>query len=149
MFDKQLHAVRESWRRQRWEAYLASGRHEVAVMQEVPYNESRVTKVRRFAKGEGKHTVSVLTGAFVSPLHLAKAKESDGEVGDSRCPYCSRELCHFDHVVWECDRCPHSRPAVPECPVQKRLGWDNKPALDLIVAVRKDMLDARYRASRS
>ena len=121
-WDAQLRAVRESWRHARWDDYLNSNRHEVAVMRGPSYCE-RAAQVRRVATGADKHIASVLTGGFVSPEHLTRAKQQQGLQESQGCPYCGCEPATFKHVAWQCVPCPHARPPRAQDAVQARLGW--------------------------
>ena len=94
------HAVRESWRRKRWHCYLNSSRHELAAMQAIPYDEARVTHTRNLAAKATTHEVAVLTGAFVSPLLLARAHPA---TFNGACALCNHHIGSFDHVTWECE----------------------------------------------
>ena len=152
-FNRQAHAVRETWRRSQWHEYVNSGKHEVAALAEVRYSESRARRVREMAKKASRHRVAVLTGAFVSPLMFSKRHQAQPE--DDKCPYCGASEASYEHVTWTCQQFPKSRPPRPEDPLLRRLGWPTEAAskteeaiLCHIEGVRNDVLNAGWARPR-
>eukprot|EP00438_Fugacium_kawagutii_P001524 Skav207802 [mRNA] locus=scaffold381:23573:27208:+ [translate_table: standard] len=145
------HALRESWRHTRFQSFLGTARRDAAQLQNVAYSESRVHCLRTYH--HNKHSIAVVTGAFISPAAFQKMNTSD--TADSvvtnfpGCPFCGchAEQATLDHVVWECPSNGRPAEATPCDDLEKRLGWPSQTSdacLRWMASVRQVVLDARH-----
>ena len=139
-FKAVSHMAREAWRHKEWGAYLTSGRHELAEFGNPAYNSDLAKQARAQAHGASVAEVGVLTGAFVSP----QMRNRQGDSPPETCPWCP-ETGHFQHVCWECDRCPWQRPTKPDSAVVARLGWGNPQVLNHLNRCRECTLEGRHK----
>ena len=89
----------------------------------------------------------IITGGYVSNASFHRS--DDG--GQRLCPQC-HVISSLHHEFWECPHIPNAatRPAIPECILQQRLGWpshdkNSEAILAWQVSVRKHQLNLRYK----
>ena len=121
------HVLRESRRHQLFNQWKSSGRIDANLCQRVRYFPNRCKNARQVAF-QSAHTFAVLTGASISPMHVATRLLRNPRTRD-RVPndYAFCQTCQqandFDHWNWKCRGFSAHRPNIQRDPMQKRLGW--------------------------
>ena len=95
-------------------------------------------------QGGAIHEVACMTGAFVSPLRLARI----GSSFDGRCFRCGDQFGSKNHMIWQCPAL-RGTPPMPEDLLEKELGWPicagQTGALQHMAKVRQECLQKRWR----
>ena len=151
---KQLHNLRESFRRSHFERFLKSSRREATFYnaQGVRYNEEKCRLARKVC--QSRKAFHLMSGATVSPAAFAAMKRA---AVPRRCPWCGAEYVPTaQHVAWECEGVKEARQrhlgdrgGEITNHLQKRLGWPTGHRLDLavlewLIEVRDLFLRDRY-----
>ena len=144
--DPVLHRLREGFRTHSWTCWQSSNRRDSVLCQHFPYDETRCANARK-ASQITSQVSAIITGGYVSN---ASFHRSDGD-GQRLCPQC-HVISSLHHEFWERPHIPNAatRPAIPECILQQRLGWpshdkNSEAILAWQVSVRKDQLNLRYK----
>ncbi|CAE7851269.1 unnamed protein product, partial [Symbiodinium sp. KB8] len=118
-----LHRLREAWRCQRWEAFLAAGRRGAEVCRRHVYDAELVKKARQaFATGGGDAR-TVLTGGAHS-IMAYHAIQGAGPDELQSCPCCgAHRKPTSDHLAWHCTAFAAERPLRPADELAARMGW--------------------------
>ena len=123
------HVLRESRRQQLFAQWKATTRIDADLCSNVRYNAKRCQHARKLAF-QSAHAFAVMSGAFVSPMHVSARFLNNPQTRDrvphayAFCTHCDDHANDFDHWNWHCAKMIASgRPAIPRDPLQKRLGW--------------------------
>ena len=142
--DLVLHRLREGFRAHSWTCWQSSNRRDAVLCQDFAYDETRCANASK-ASQTTSHAFAIITGGSVSNASFHRSDDD----GQRRCPHC-HVISSLHHEFWECPRVPNAatRPAIPECILQQRLGWpshDKKSETILAwqVSVRKHQLNSR------
>ena len=128
-FEKWLgqaqHALRETWRREHFNRFLAHRRRDVEQLRaSESYHELTVKKARQLYWDTSQSGRACLVRAGFSLAAFSKMRE---EQVDSICPFCEApQTPHWDHLIWQCSAFAEGRPPMPAagaCTLQRRLGW--------------------------
>jgi hypothetical protein len=149
--QREKHELRESWRRQLFSDFMASGRRDAAAVQGAAYSESRMTLARNTFRELDTHGRAVMAGAVVSDARFNVMCHEDIQP----CTWCDDPAAvpDWDHLAWSCSGFQSTRPPVPSDNLQKVMGWPvNGNENDLAVvahlaSVRSKLLDRRYRSA--
>ena len=140
------HILRESWRYCQWQSFTKAHRRDSMTLRWYPYDPQRCQAARKRVMHQGGaiHEVACMTGAFVSPLRLARIDSSF----DGRCFRCGDQFGSKHHMIWQCPAL-RGTPPMPEDLLEKELGWPicagQTGALQHMAKVRQECLQKRWR----
>lgn len=156
--DEFRHVLRESRRQRLFAKWQATSRIDAQQCAEVRYCPQRCKHARKLAF-QSAHAFAVLSGASISPMHIASKylnrPDSCHRVPHdyAYCSFCNHHANDFEHWNWRCaklsSRC---RIEIPRDPMQQRLGWPLKifsqkcqKVLDHLCARRNDAIEWRLK----
>ena len=141
------HQLRETWRLQKWKAFINSDRRDAAQLRGLPYNGRRLQRARMlFQRGDG-HQRAVMCGAALSTAFYEKRVSG---APSATCAWCgAEEPAGWDHLVWRCSAF-QGRPVQPRDGLQRRLGWPQerdsplrgREVLQWMASIRRAVLQA-------
>ena len=140
------HVIREAWRRKMLEQHSSSSRRDAVF---IDYDERCMKRVRTYA-AESRHSLAILSGAYVSHARFAQMTGSEMPL----CPYCNERssVPSRDHVWWHCQGISRPQGLRPLTEAQRLLGWPaggrhvdhDRRVLAFLEKVRESDLKLRY-----
>ena len=122
--DHAKHVMRNGWRTWAWDKFLQMDRHEIQGLSQCSLTsllKVDFDMIRRIAEGNPAAR-AVATLATVSPAWF----HNRPEVRNPKCLWCAC-LGDWHHMCWVCPDSPllSIRPVVPECALERRMGWSS------------------------